>query len=232
MKTLLAFFMHMDRKAVHAACVLIVMFAVVTGLMVFARANFEFTQDGLSEVFDYVKNSPIALPFTMGVFTAAAFFGIPQWVLIAATVIAFGPIQGGVYAWLSTMVSACVDFWVARRIGAAKIEALSAGLLGRITKLVRKNGVLTSFAVRLVPTGPFILVNMAAGVSGLRFGAFILGTGLGIIPKILVVALLAQGALTSAQGERFAVITAIGLVIVLASMFAARRVLKPVLRDR
>jgi uncharacterized membrane protein YdjX (TVP38/TMEM64 family) len=42
--------------------------------------------------------------------------------------------------------------------------------------------------VRLAPFAPFILVNMAAGVAPVAWIDFALGTALGIIPKIVVVA--------------------------------------------
>jgi len=221
----------MDQKALRAALALIVMFALALGLIVFARAYLAVNEEGLSSLLFAVKASPFSLPIIALIFTAAAFLGIPQWVLIAATVIAFGPVQGGLYAWLSTMVSASTNFWIARRLGAQKLEAVPGEFLERMVRMVRQNGLLASFAVRLVPTGPFVLVNMAAGVSGLGFGAFILGTGAGIIPKILVVALLAQGVLTQQQGKAVMAFSILGLVLVLGAMFLARRLLRPVVKD-
>jgi len=126
------------------------------------------------------------------------------------------------------MVSASFDFWLARFIGASRIESLSGKFLERIISLVRRNGFLTSFAVRLVPTGPFVLVNMAAGVSGLGFLPFLLGTALGIIPKILVVVLLGQGALTAAQGEQFMLLAVLGAAAIILIMLLARKLLQPI----
>jgi len=51
------------------------------------------------------------------------------------------------------MCSASFDFWLAKYLGAARIEALSSDFLERLVNLIRRNGFLTSFAVRLVPTG-------------------------------------------------------------------------------
>jgi len=226
------FFTQMDRKALRAVGVLVFMFGLVAVLLFLARANFQLSQDGLMQAFASFSQSPWSLPLTLAVFTGAAFVGAPQWILIAATVLAFGPQMGGIYAWLATMCSASFDFWLARFIGAAKIEALSGKFLERIVALVRRNGFLTSFAVRFVPTGPFVMVNMAAGVSGLKFFQFITGTGLGIIPKILVVALLAQGALTADQGDQFMLMTLIGAVVIVAGMLFARRALQPLVKPK
>ena len=221
------FFTQMDRQALRSIGIVLCMFGVVLAILLFARANFEISQDGLLQALSSLRDSPWSLPLTVAVFTAAAFIGAPQWVLIAATVLAFGPQMGGVYAWISTLFSASFDFFLARFIGAARIEVISGKFLARIIALVRRNGLLFSFAVRLVPTGPFVLVNMAAGVSGLRFSSFFIGTALGIIPKILVVVLLGQGALTAAQGERFMFIAVVAALVIITIMLAARRLLQP-----
>ena len=221
------FFTQMDRKAFRAVGVVLCMFAAVAILLFVSRAHFQISQNELMKALVSFGDSPWALPLTIAMFTGAAFIGAPQWLLIGATVLAFGPQTGGLYAWAATLISASFDFHIARFLGAARIEALSGRFLARITGLVQRNGFLTSFAVRLVPTGPFVLVNMTAGVSGLRFLPFALGTALGIIPKILVVVLLGQGALTAAQGERFMMFALIGALIVIVVMLLARRLLQP-----
>ena len=222
------FFTQMDRQAFRAVCVLLCMFTLVAAVLFVAKANFQLSQDGLMQALASFGDSPFSLPITILVFTGAAFIGAPQWLLIAATVLAFGPQMGGLYAWTATMVSASFDFWLARFIGASRIESLSGKFLERIISLVRRNGFLTSFAVRLVPTGPFVLVNMAAGVSGLGFLPFLLGTALGIIPKILVVVLLGQGALTAAQGEQFMLLAVLGAAAIILIMLLARKLLQPI----
>jgi uncharacterized membrane protein YdjX (TVP38/TMEM64 family) len=39
-----------------------------------------------------------------------------------------------------------------------------------------------------VPSAPFIVVNMAAGVTPMRVRAFLAGTAIGIVPKIVLTA--------------------------------------------
>lgn len=203
------------------------MFGLVAAILLFSRSYFAVSQEGLMQALASVADSKWGLPLTIVVFTSAAFIGTPQWLLIGASVFAFGPQIGGLYAWISTMCSASFDFWLAKYLGAARIEALSSDFLERLVNLIRRNGFLTSFAVRLVPTGPFVLVNMAVGVSGLRYAFFAAGTALGIIPKILVVALLGQGALTVTQGENFMLMAVFGAIVIVVLMLIARRLLQP-----
>jgi uncharacterized membrane protein YdjX (TVP38/TMEM64 family) len=127
-----------------------------------------------------------ALPAVVAAFAALAFLGVPQVALIAATVLVFGPWPGLVYSWTGTMVSALVGFGLGRAFGARLI----AGWPGarRVSELVGRNGFMASLVVRLVPFAPFVLVNIAAGITPMSWTAFALGAGLGILPKIAVIA--------------------------------------------
>jgi uncharacterized membrane protein YdjX (TVP38/TMEM64 family) len=66
--------------------------------------------------------------------------------------------------------------------------------------LVGRNGFTASLIVRLVPSAPFIVVNMAAGVTPMRFRDFVLGTGLGIIPKIALTAFAGNSIVQAMKG--------------------------------
>jgi uncharacterized membrane protein YdjX (TVP38/TMEM64 family) len=124
----------------------------------------------------------------IGGFTLLAFLGAPQFVLIAAAVVAFGPWLGFAYSWLGTEVSSLVGFWLGRRFGARLLNDYGGKGLKQFTDLVGRNGFLASLIVRLVPSAPFIIVNMAAGVTPMQLWAFALGTGIGIVPKIALTA--------------------------------------------
>ena len=67
--------------------------------------------------------------------------------------------------------------------------------------LVARNGFLASLIVRLVPSAPFIVVNMAAGVTPMRALHFVAGTGLGIVPKIVLTAFAGASILQLMRGE-------------------------------
>lgn len=131
---------------------------------------------------------PWGLPLSILVFAGLAFLGAPQIVLIGAAVLAFGPWRGLAYSWVGTLVSALVGFALGRRFGAALLREVSGPTLARISALIGQNGFLASFLVRLAPFAPFIVVNMAAGMTPMSMWAFAAGTALGILPKIALVA--------------------------------------------
>jgi uncharacterized membrane protein YdjX (TVP38/TMEM64 family) len=128
----------------------------------------------------------LALPVVILAFAVLAFLGVPQVALIAGAVLAFGPWTGLGYSWAGTMVSALVGFALGRGFGARLIEDWPRAR--RFADLVGRNGLMASLVVRLTPFAPFVLVNIAGGVTSMSWTAFALGTGIGIVPKIAVIA--------------------------------------------
>jgi len=226
LKSFFAFFTHMDKQAFRAIAILVLMIISVGLLIAYGRTHLVFSNRDVLDWFTHVRGTPWAFPLTACVFMAAAFFGVPQWGLIAGAVIAFGPLYGAVFSWGATLMSASLNFWLARYLGADRLKHFGGDLMNRIARLIRNNGFVTSFTVRLVPTGPFVLVNMAAGVSHMKFAAFGLGTALGIIPKIAAIAFVGRGVgeAVSGQGPLLGVLS-LGLasVCVLCMLWARSR---------
>lgn len=148
-----------------------------------------------------LARGPWALPAVVIAFAALAFLGVPQVVLIGAAVIAFGPWAGLGYSWTGTMVSALTGFWLGRLFGARLLDDLSGPAIRRFTALVGRNGFIASLVVRLAPFAPFVLVNMAAGVTPMGWGSFTLGTAIGIVPKIAVIAFAGHSVMSGGAGS-------------------------------
>lgn len=222
------FIVQLDKKQARAIGVTLFMFALVVAMILMGRYFLDVDESQLKAWLASFADSVWALPITIVLFCAAAFFGVPQWLLIGAAVFAFGPLSGFLYSWVSTMLSASLNFWLGRVIGAERLESIGGSLVGRIIRLVRKNGFVTSFTVRLVPTGPFVLVNMAAGVSKMTFPAFLAGTGLGILPKIAAVAFLGQSLMGALRGNGWVFVAGLAgfILSILAVMIFARTRLK------
>lgn len=193
-------------------------------LVVAAKQIFDIDQSEFFAAMQSLSDSPWAIPITIALFCGLAFIGAPQWMLITGTVLAFGVWEGGILSWTGSLAAAILGFWIGRRVGAERLSRLDAKLIRRISAAVRKNGFMTSLVVRLVPTGPAILVNLAAGVSRMKFFHFVSGTAIGILPKIIVVCLVSQGLISGLSGSLMAVFFA-GLagVAILLSWFARKR---------
>lgn len=143
---------------------------------------------GLARTWIAQAQGPWALMVVIGVFAGLAFVGVPQVALIAAAVAILGPWRGGGYAWIATMVSAMLGFGVGRLAGVTAAGAFEGARHARFTQWVGANGMLASLIVRLVPLAPFPLINIAAGVARVTVFDFVVGTGIGIVPKIALTA--------------------------------------------
>lgn len=144
---------------------------------------------------------PWALPTAVLAFAALAFLGVPQFVLIAAAVAAFGPERGGAYSWIGAMVSALIGFGLGRVWGSRLLARIGGETMSRILAVIARNGFMASLAIRLAPFAPFVVVNMAAGASSVRVADFAAGTAIGIVPKILLTA-FAGDSVVAALGGR------------------------------
>ncbi|MGE3302324.1 MAG: TVP38/TMEM64 family protein [Hyphomonadaceae bacterium] len=193
MNPILRFFTEMDASAARAWWITMALLGAVGCVLTVGVFFIDVEQSGLSHLLRSVRGAWWAPGAVTLLFTVLAFVGAPQIVLIAATAAVFGPVEGVVLSWIATMISAGVGFYIGRAGGAATLDRMAHGLVERIRGSVAKNGFLAAFLIRLIPSGPFILVNMALGATGMRASWFFGGAGLGIVPKILVVAFAGHG---------------------------------------
>ena len=202
MRRLIRFLLDMDARAWRTVAVTFVLFGGVGLLFLLAASVFGVQGEAsVARWLGFAAHSPFALLIAIAAFAALAFLGVPQVVLIAAAVVAFGPLRGFAYSWIGTMVSACIGFWLGRLTGARLLRGAGGGRFQAFVDMIGRNGFMASLMVRLAPSAPFVVVNMAAGLTPMRFLAFVAGTGLGIVPKILLTALAGQSVAHARQGQ-------------------------------
>jgi uncharacterized membrane protein YdjX (TVP38/TMEM64 family) len=148
-----------------------------------------------------VAGSPWGLPAVILVFCGAAFLGVPQFALIAAAVAVFGPWLGFTYAWIANMCSGSLTFWVGRLAGEQMFRRYAGATANRLAAFVGRNALATSALVRNVPTGPFIVVNMAFGVSTAKYRDFAIGMAFGVLPKLALIAFAGQSLFAALKGN-------------------------------
>jgi uncharacterized membrane protein YdjX (TVP38/TMEM64 family) len=194
MHAILRFLTSLDRRAVRAVVVSLLLILAVALVFVLGRTTAIFDEDDAPLINWMQANaeSPWALPVTILVFCAAAFLGAPQFVLLAGAVVAFGPTRGFWFAWIATMTSASVTYLLGRYAGQDVLRRFGGSSINRLSEFIGRNGIQASFIARFLPLGPFIVVNMAAGASHMRYWMFFVGTGLGQLPKIAFVAFAGQ----------------------------------------
>jgi uncharacterized membrane protein YdjX (TVP38/TMEM64 family) len=116
---------------------------------------------------------------------------LPLSVLGAVTLILLGPWRGFGYALTGAMTAAFVG-WAAGRVawrrGLRHVAGPHAERIARRLGVRRDLRALTS--VRLLPVAPFTVVSVVCGAMGVRMDRFLLGTLLGTLPSMSLLALL------------------------------------------
>ena len=125
-----------------------------------------------------------APPIFICLFVVLNTLGLPLPVLGLVGGAAFGVLEGTVVTLSAMTVAACLQFWLARRLGGERLRGRLGSQLGRLGLLLERRGVLAVAAGRLLP-GPFSELNMAAGLTPLAFRDFAIGTVLGCAPKAM-----------------------------------------------
>ncbi|MFI4950758.1 MAG: TVP38/TMEM64 family protein [Caulobacterales bacterium] len=201
MRRLLQALSNMDAQAWRTLLVSFVLFGGVGLVFLFGAQAMGFNGEVTVQAWLRAAQGPWSLPVAVLAFAVLAFVGVPQIMLIAAAVVAFGPVTGSLYSWVGTMVSSLVGFYLGRAAGAKVLERYSGAGVARFIKLIARNGFLASLIVRLAPSAPFIVVNMAAGVTPMRLLDFTLGTAIGIVPKIVLTAFAGNSIFRVLRGE-------------------------------
>lgn len=146
-----------------------------------------------------VARGPWALPASIAIFAVLAVFGVPQLLLIAAAVVVFGPVWGGVYSWVGTFVSSLIGFAAGRLLKPHLVDRRPESRVARYAAMVARNGFWATVVVRLAPVAPFVIVNLAGGASGMALLDYVCGTAIGIVPKIALAALAGRFGLRALQ---------------------------------
>ena len=228
LRRLLDFFTNMDARAWRTVAVSFVLFGGVGVVFLFGAQLLGLNGEVAVEHWLSAAHGPWALPVAVGAFAALAFIGVPQFVLIAAAVVAFGPWTGFAYSWIGTLVSSLIGFWLGRAFGGRLLKDLAGDGVAKFMKLIGKNGFLASLIVRLVPSAPFIVVNMAAGVTPMKLRDFAAGTAVGIIPKIALTAFAGNSIVQALKGggQRHIVMLVIAVAVWIVAGLIARNWLK------
>jgi uncharacterized membrane protein YdjX (TVP38/TMEM64 family) len=228
MRALLQFWLRLDARATRAIAVSIGLFVVVAAVFVIGRLVLDIGPSVIGEWFGSASTQWYALPLTILIFVAFSFLGVPQFGLMAAAIVAFGPRTGFVYAWIATLSSATVNYYLGRWFGAGLLARFGGDWAKRISDFIGRNGLLASMIVRWVPSGPFIVVNMGFGVARTPYWAFALGTILGTGPKLFVVALAGQSVLAMISEGQLLIGLSLAVAVIgwIGIMLAARRWLR------
>ncbi len=136
----------------------------------------------------HLEAQPLVVAATFAAYMLGGLMLVPVTLLIGATVLVFGPIEGALYATGGALASAASSYAIGRALGRDLVRRLAGRGLNALSRRLAKRGLLAMTLVRLLPLAPFTIVNAVAGASHIGWRDFLLGTLLGMLPGIVVIA--------------------------------------------
>jgi phospholipase D1/2 len=170
-----------------ALCAVVAALIVVWRLLPFEGSD---VVERVGTGIESLRGNPWRIPLVLIAFVIGGVVAFPILVLIPATIIALGPLQGFIWAVVGTMLGASASFGTGRLIGKRPLRNLLGHKMRRVERELEGRGVVAVALIRKVPVAPFTIVNMLVGASGVRFREFLAGTALGMIPGIAAFALV------------------------------------------
>jgi len=172
-----------------AAIVILAVIALAAAWRFTPLAEF-VSRERAQEIFSATHNSVWTPLLVLAIYLIAGMIAFPVLILIAATAAVFGPWLGFLYAASGALLSALAMYAVGRLAGPRLLKALAGQRWQTIQEKIARRGVIAVAAVRLVPVAPFTVVNLAAGACSIRLMDYLLGTLIGMLPGLIVIAAL------------------------------------------
>lgn len=205
------------RNALKAAIVLFI--AAVVVALYFTPARHYMTREHIGEGVAIMRGlwyGPLVL---IAAYAIGCIFAVPASLFIITAGVVWGWKFGGLYAMAGGMLGATISYYVGRFLGEGLLQKFgSAGRM--VERQVACAGLKTMFIVRLIPGPPFAVWNYGAGVAGVKFSDYFLGTLLGTFPAHMIFAYSADALFngTMTQGDavrRLVIVTGLLLVLTL-----------------
>ena len=187
----------------HWKLILLVFFLTVIILLnytgIFSVLNISFINQNNDFILSYVdSNFYFSSLLFVFIYIVAVVFSIPgAWLLTVSGGYLFGWLFGGFFAVISATIGACIIFLLTKSLlrDFFKNKIINKkNILQKIEDGINNNSFSYLLFMRLMPIFPFVFVNIAPAILGIRFNIYAFTTFIGIIPGTLVYALLGEGA--------------------------------------
>jgi uncharacterized membrane protein YdjX (TVP38/TMEM64 family) len=162
--------------------------------------------------------------YALGYAIAGVF--LPASILTIGAGALFGVFAGTIVVAIGATGAATLAFLLARTVLRKRVEEMVAKnpKFRAVDQAVAREGPKIVVLVRLAAVFPFLFVNYAFGLTGIRILPYILATFIGILPAtVAFVYLGAAGAAVASASKTKTIITIVGVIVAFAvSLFVAR----------
>jgi phosphatidylserine/phosphatidylglycerophosphate/cardiolipin synthase-like enzyme/uncharacterized membrane protein YdjX (TVP38/TMEM64 family) len=171
------------RRYARIAASLLVIFLAGLGLKE-AWGN-TINQEDVENFFISINESPWVLPILFIIFFLSGLTALSINLILVSSTLVIGPWAAFGCGFSGSLLSAVAAFYIGKVAGKPILKKLFADRLEALSRKISERGVLSVALLRLVPIAPFVVINLVAGLSGLRIKTFVLGSCLGMIPGML-----------------------------------------------
>lgn len=163
----------------------------------------------------------------IGLFAVLPAFFFPVAVLALAGGLLFGLWWGSVYTFVGAMLNCGLMFLLARHLGREQVARLAQRRLSpqwrqRLAGAGGRQGFLLLVVLRLIPAVPYNLINYTFGLTGMGFGAYLLGSAVGIIPGTLAFINIGDKAMEAGSPAFWAAIGLMALLLAVTGLLGKR----------
>lgn len=177
------------RGLVIGAALLVIAILVGGGYFLSQHVDW-MSKDHLQALLESLRDSPWAILAVCGIYVVAGILFFPVTVLSLAVAMVFGAVWGVVYGMAGVMASTAVLFLMGNLMGDKGLRDLAGPRINKIDKKFAENGIFGVAVIRMIPIAPFSLVNLVAGISSIKIMHFLAGTFLGMLPPMIVKAVV------------------------------------------
>jgi uncharacterized membrane protein YdjX (TVP38/TMEM64 family) len=204
---------------------LTVLIAVVaTVVVVFAVEGVPSFEDVRSTVDGAGAWAPVLFVVLFALATLAV---LPVSLFSLSAGVLFGPVEGLGLVWLGAMAGSLACFGLGRVLSRPALLRLAGSdrggpALARLELFLARRGLVAVLSMRLVPVVPFGPSSYVAGATALQVRDFAVGTGIGILPGVVVFTVLG-GSVGDPTSPAFLGAVAAFLLLLAVSGVLARR---------
>lgn len=119
--------------------------------------------------------------------------GVPRQLVAFAAGYAWGLGPAILLALAAQMAGCAVDLFWARAVGRDFVRRHLSGRIARFDATLAARPFAATIALRLLPIGNNLAVNLLAGISSLRPVPFLFGSAIGYLPQTVIFALIGHG---------------------------------------
>jgi len=149
--------------------------------------------ENITGMLDKLSGSIWAMPYAVLLYALLSSVFFPATVLTVATVITFGAIKGFIISYLGMIICGLLGHAIGQKLGEGGLHNRFGKLVRKVFDMVRDSGIAGVATLRIIPTGPFMLMNMVFGAAGIGVANFLIGSIIGLAPGTIAIALTGNG---------------------------------------